>query len=490
MPALKDVKEIKQFLGLMGYYRKFVPRFADISRPLTTLTKKDMKFKWTPACQRSFNLLKETLCCEPILKYADTGKPYTLYTDASKYGWAGVLTQKHTTFIDGKSHTTDHPVAFVSGLFRGSQLNWAALTKEAFAIYMSVKKLSFYLTDAQILLRSDHKPLEKFLRKNTLNSKVNNWAMELEAFNIEFNYIKGSNNVLADTMSRLVNIAPDTQQHPEGPGYEFGYAVFEEFPEVKTNTYKVNEVIVGTQKEIKSDPDLQDTLRCIKNPIAPERLKRLQKQDAHIESLKHKLKNNKLNQEYYSLDEHELLTRKVVDGGHKFCAIYLPSVLVFQVLRAAHDELGHNGFPRTYAAVKRVFYWKGMKEDIRNYCKTCATCILHRSENIKFERKIFHPSLLPMDFICMDLIGEFHPPTSHGHRYALMAVCMLTGFTWCIPLKTKTADKVVKAYLDHIYSLFGGSVKIMTDNRAEFKNKLFKEVIAKLGTEFSIHSPP
>ena len=134
MPAPKDAKEIKQFLGLMGYYRKFVPRFADISRPLTTLTKKDTKFEWTPACQRSFNLLKETLCCEPILKYADTSKSYTLYTDASKYGWAGVLTQRHTTVIDGKSITTDHLVAFVSGLFRGSQLNWAALTKEAFAI--------------------------------------------------------------------------------------------------------------------------------------------------------------------------------------------------------------------------------------------------------------------------------------------------------------------------------------------------------------------
>ena len=88
---------------------------------------------------------KGNLCCEPILKYADTSKPYTLCTDASKYGWAGVLTQKHTTVIDGKSHTTDHPVTFVSGLFRGSQLNWAALTKEAFAIYMSVKKVVILL---------------------------------------------------------------------------------------------------------------------------------------------------------------------------------------------------------------------------------------------------------------------------------------------------------------------------------------------------------
>ena len=392
MPVPNSAKEIKQFLGLTGYYRKFVPRFADISRPLTTLTKKDAKFKWTSACQKSFELLKEALCGEPVLKYADTSKPYTLYTDASKYGWAGVLTQPHIMTIDGKSTTTDHPVAFVSGLFRGSQLNWAALTKEAFAIYMFVKKLSFYLTDGQILLRSDHKPLEKFLLKNTLNSKVNNWAMELEAFNIQFDYIKGSSNILVDTLSHLIAIDPDTPTTPEKPGYEFGYAIFEEFPKVKTKTYEVNEVMVGTDKEIfKNDPELQNSLQCIENPIAPQRLKQLQQQDTNIEIIKCKLRNNRLDKEYYSLDENELLTRKVIDGGHEFRAIYLPSVLIFQVRRTAHDDLGHNGFPRTYAAIKRNF---------------------------------------------------------------------------------------------------GGSIKILTDNGTEFKNKLFKEVINKLGIEFSIHSPP
>ena len=196
------------------------------------------------------------MCCEPVLKYADVSKPYTLYTDTDKFGWAGVLTQKHTADVNGKQIATDHPVASVSGLFRGSQLNWAVLTKEAFAIYMSVKKLSFYLTDAQILLRSNHKPLEKFLLKNTLNSKVNNWAMELEAFNIQFDYIKGQNNILADTLNRLVDIDPDTPLTPEGQEYEFDYTIFEEFPKVKIKTYEVNEVIVGTDKKIKSDPDL------------------------------------------------------------------------------------------------------------------------------------------------------------------------------------------------------------------------------------------
>ena len=88
-----------------------------------------------------------------------------------------------------------------------------------------------------------------------------------------------------------------------------------------------------------------------------------------------------------------------------------------------------------------------------------------------------------MDFICMDLIGGFHPPTSHGHHYALTAVCMLTGFTWCVPLKTKTAEEVSKAYMDHIYSNFGGSIKILMDNGMEFKNKLFNSFTPLQTTE-------
>ena len=92
--------------------------------------------------------------------------------------------------------------------------------------------------------------------------------MEPEAFNIQFDYIKGSSNVLADTLSHLIVIDPDTPLTPEGQGYEFGYTVFEEFPEIKTNTYQVNEVIVGTKKEIRNDPDLQDALWCIENPIS------------------------------------------------------------------------------------------------------------------------------------------------------------------------------------------------------------------------------
>ena len=114
-------------------------------------------------------MLKDYLQGAPILRYPDPSTDYILYTDTLKYAFAGVLTQP----IDG----TDHQVAYTSRLFKGSQLNWASLTKEAYAIYMSVKKLSFYLDSAQITLRSDHLSLKKFLEKNTMNAKVNNWAV-------------------------------------------------------------------------------------------------------------------------------------------------------------------------------------------------------------------------------------------------------------------------------------------------------------------------
>ena len=246
MPTPQSTKEVKQFLGLAGYYCKFVPLFSDLSRPLTRLTRKDILFKWTKECQASFKfkMLKEALCTHPILQYPDLDRPYVLFTGASKYGWEGVLTHPYEEIDESTKSTTDvnasqkrtvihHPVTYISGLFRGSQLNWATFTKEAYAIYMSVRKLSFYLTNVDVLIRSDHLLLKKFLRQNTMNSKVNNWAVELKSYNLKFEYIQGIKNTFADTLSRLLEIDPDVALPAEPQGTEFAYKFFEELPPVE-----------------------------------------------------------------------------------------------------------------------------------------------------------------------------------------------------------------------------------------------------------------
>ena len=145
---------------------------------------------------------------EVILTYPDPNLPYVLLSDASKYAWACVLTQEKTHITERKKLKILHPITYISGLFQGSQNNWACLTKEAYAIYMPIKKLMYYLEDADVTLRSDHLPLKKFLAKNTLNSKVINWAIEISPFQITFKYIKGIKNTLADTVSQLIDIDP------------------------------------------------------------------------------------------------------------------------------------------------------------------------------------------------------------------------------------------------------------------------------------------
>ena len=235
MPCPYTPKEVKQFLGLFGYYRKFIPHYADIARPLHALTRKDTAFEWSDICQRSFDLLKAMVSEEPILVYPDPSRPYVLFTDASKYAWSCVLTQEYIHEMDGKTVKILHPISYQSGLFKGSRLNWACLTKEAYAIYMSIKKLDYYLVDANITLRSDHLPLMKFLNKNTLNSKVNNWAVEISPFHITFEYIKGIKNTLADTMSHLITIDPDTELLSEEQGCKYGYYLLDTLPPIHTD---------------------------------------------------------------------------------------------------------------------------------------------------------------------------------------------------------------------------------------------------------------
>ena len=230
MPALRMAKEVKQFLGLIGYYRKFIPHFVDISRPLTKLTCHNVVFEWTDQCVKAFNHLRELLMEYPILRYPNPTQGYVLYTDASGIGWSGVLTPEH---LDEKGKAKNHPICYVSGQFRGSQLNWAALTKEAYAIYMSVQRLSFYVTDAEVTIRSDHLPLKKFLNKQTMNSKVNNWAVELEQFQLHLEWIPGSWNLLADSLSRLLDVVPDAQKAKEPDDQEFGSYCFEELEPAK-----------------------------------------------------------------------------------------------------------------------------------------------------------------------------------------------------------------------------------------------------------------
>ena len=330
----KTPKEVKQFLGLIGYYRKFVPRSSDLAWSLNALTRKGVEFEWTPMCQESFELLKASLMTEPILTYPDPNLPYVLFTDASKYAWACILAQEKTHISDEKETKILHPITYMSGLFRGSQINWACLTKEAYAIYMSIKKLTYYLEDADITLRSDHLPFKKSLPKNTLNSKVNNWAIEISPFRMTFEYIMGIKNTLADTMSRLIDIDPQVQ--PEG--YEFSYYTFDQLPELEVlNVESTLNLSLDTENKDTTDSNLQ------RLPISNDILHKLQQEDVFCKNILNQIeKGNIIEGELYLVRD-KIIKRYILDGDNTYETIVVPKTLTAQILRMARDELGHNG---------------------------------------------------------------------------------------------------------------------------------------------------
>ena len=489
MPLPEDVTGVRKFLGFLGYYRKFIPRYSDVARPLTNLTRKDTPFRWTTLCQEAFEMLKGFLLEEPVLKYPNPDRPYVLYTDASKYAWAGVLTQAHTHAVDGVEKEIHHPVTYVSGLFRGPQINWATLVKEAYAIYMAARKLHYYISNSDTTIRSDHMLLHRFLLKNTKDATVDNWAVSIKDYELKFEYIKGVKNTLADTMSCLVQLDPDVALPPEPDGQQFGKPLQGGEETDTDNDYLVEQVVEGPKVEPKEGPMGDITLPTwgLKNAY----LKEAQSKDALCQRIFAQAAKNREKAIHPYYVEQGILMKYVSDNKQHFEVIVVPPQLASILLKLAHDDLGHNGTVRTYMILRRSYYWKGMKSFIATYVKRCNLYRQHNATATCYVKGAFEIPKAPMDFISMNLIGEFYPPPStRGNCYALTVICMLTGWVWCIPIPDKTANAILKAYLKNVHHVFGPSRKILSNNGTEFKNDLFDKVAKELGIEHKVYSPP
>ena len=190
-------KQVRAFLGLVGCYRKFIKGFAKVAKPLTLLTRQQVKFKWTSNHQTAFEHLKNAIVQAPILHYPNPSKTYIVYTDASDDACRAQLSQNH----DG----TEFPIAFLSHTFSETQQKWSTTKQEAFRVYYAITKWNYYLQGANIIVRNDHKPLARFRNGKNANNKVNRWSLELATYNITFEWISGAKNKAADCLSRLVS---------------------------------------------------------------------------------------------------------------------------------------------------------------------------------------------------------------------------------------------------------------------------------------------
>ena len=196
-PRPETKKQIRSFLGLIGYYRKFVPNFAAVACPLSDLTKKGVpnKIEWREEHERSFQTLKSLLLFSPILRLPDFEKDFFLRTDASDYGIGGVLLQEHERKF---------PIAYASRKLSDRERGYSVIEKECLAIVWAVRKFQAYLYGRSFVLETDHQPLVYLNRSKVSNGRLMRWAIFLQSYHFSIQAIKGSDNVGADFLSRHI----------------------------------------------------------------------------------------------------------------------------------------------------------------------------------------------------------------------------------------------------------------------------------------------
>ena len=286
-------------------------------------------------------------------------------------------------------------------------------------------------------------------------------------------------------MSRLIDIDPQIQPEPGPEGYEFRYYTFDDLPNLEvTNIESTCNSITDTKTRSVSADNFQ------RFTINDNTLHKLQQEDAFCKNILNQIEKDNITDGQLYLVKDKILKRYVLEGDNTYETIVVPRALTAQILRMAHDELGHNGNHRTYTMLKKLYYWKGLKPSVEKHIKMCYQCQGRNKQVVKYATLHFDAATFPMQFISMDLMGKFHPPTSRKHRYALTVICMLTGYVFCVPLKTKAAEEVIQAYIDNVYSKFRGSLKMLSDNGTEFKNKMFEQVAKELGLEYKLYTPP
>lgn len=449
------VKQVRRFIGLIQFYRKFIPNCAKICRPLTQLTRKNAKFHWTNEHDEAFLTLKRCLTTEPILAFPDINLPYNLYTDASRTSIGSVLTQV-------QNGGRERVIQFVSQQLSPSQQKWSTSEQEMWAIVYSIKKLRPYLFGAEATIYTDHKSLSYVLNSpNLTNAKLLRWAMIVSEHDFPIKYLKGKANAQADFLSRLYT-RPNVDQAT--------YLQENESP-LTVQDSQVN-AISNTVGE-------EDTFAL---PHSIIDLVNLQYQDKNLQNIINKLSDPDLRPaernrlDNFALTQEHLLCR--ITQPHKDSVlqqVVIPECLTEDLITLAHDHItsGHLSRDKTFARLASKYWFPNMWSRVEQHVKECIPCNSRKARTQPVPLQFAPIPNFPFEVISIDLVGPL-TETPRGNRFLLTIICNLTSWPEAIPIPTKEASVVAEALIQHFITRFGTPRVIVSDNGREFDNSLMK----------------
>ena len=470
-------KQVRAFLRLVGYYRKFIRGFTKIAKPLTLLTRQQVKFEWIPEHQDAFLHLKEAIVQAPILHYPKPNKTYIVYRDASDDACRAQLSQEH--------NGTEFPVAFLSNTFMETQHKWSTTEQEVFGVYYTITKWNYYLQGADIIVWNEHKPLAQFLNSKNTNNKVNRWSLELTTYNITFEWISGAKNKAADCLSRVVTSTTTS--------INMLTASFNDRPAFNTRSHTQSTSNLKSALPTDAAPHLsQDATPTPKSLTADclDALLKMQRTDPFCKCISKRQLNSKAPHHEFDTFTHVkgLLYKHILDAGKKFLTLVIPKSWKFTILVEAHDKVVHQGNSYTYCLIKCQYYWKGMNKDIRKYIANCTLCRQDKAKVQLYPLQMTNVPDKPFDKIAIDLVSDSKTSTL-GNKDILTIINHLTGWLEAFPIPNKSADTIVATLINQYLTVHMCPRFIPSDNGTEFKNNLMDQVLQQLGIDRIFSAP-
>lgn len=511
-PQPTNTDEARRFVAFANYYRKFIKNFAKIAYPLNALSRKNVPFIWDDNCKKAFDLLKKSLTTSPVLQYPDFSKNnlFTVQTDASGYAIGAVLSNKN-----------GNPIAFASRSLNKAEKLYPTIEKELLAIVWAVKHFRPYLYGRTFKILTDHKPLIYLFNMKDPSSRLMKFRLILEEYDFSVEYIKGTDNVVADTLSRLVLTSDELKE------------MHERVVRVMTR---------GQKKRMAADPpadtsfsdDWPDQPRVVETSVLPkesvemsfitnnelnklrltEKIERENKTfiysprkkiifinpasrsqltpGAFVRELGEFCKSINVEEVYFlKNNNNNIFVKKMINeinGNDKWSGPRLIILKNIQRIDNKDDQRvvlndfhllptsGHAGIRRMFNNIKHYYYWPGLENDIKEFVHKCEQC-----QKQKYSVKTREPMTITttagsaFEKVFLDIVGPL-PKDDENYSYILTLQCELTKYVEAYPLITKSSTEIAQSLVCNFILRYGIPLEVATDRGAEFTSDIFKQV--------------
>lgn len=422
-PIPRNIKEVRRFLGMSGWYRRFVENYATVAFPFTELLSSKRVFKWNPSSLEAFKELERRLTTAPCLIHPDYAKRFIVQCDASKVDVGAVLAQEDENGIE-------RPIAFMSQKLNKAQRNYSVTELECLAVVLAINKFRIYIEGHEFSVITDHSSLRWLMNQKDLNGRLARWALKLQGLNFSIVHRKGKDNIVPDALSRSF-MDEEVLELEKLPAIDLESSAFESIG------YR------ALRERLSTDPVPDYTVV-----------------EKYI---------------YYRINFDEYSQWKLL----------VPEEIRKDVIYSHNTpSSAHGGIAKTLYRVRRHFYWPGMVADVKKYILSCESCQTSKTPNQTLRPTMGNmtESERPFQKLFIDLIGPF-PRSKQGNIGVCIILDHFSKFTFLKPLRKFCSKQIIKFLREDIFHCFGVPETIISDNGSQFKCKDFNKFLDNFGVK-------